>query len=612
MTISDSQSDTRESGDSPLDALRSWMARENLSAFIIPSADPHQGEYVPARFMTRAFVSGFTGSAGTVVITREDAGLWTDSRYFLEAEESLKGTPFRLFRLHSGNTPDYPQWLASALSPRSRVAVDGQVVTVAWHQRVSPILMEAQIELVAVEDPFDQIWPNRPDLPAEPVHPLSEEIAGVSALEKIRSLQDVLDLQKAASHVISTLDDIAWTLNVRGSDVPYNPVFLAYLTISRDSPPILFTRTDRLSPEARDALALAGVELRPYQDFESHLQELPEPILIDPERTSWAVATKLFPREIRLQQQPSTGMKARKNATESRHLREAHRRDGLALVRFLAWMERAVEGGEALNEYSLAKKLQEFRQVDPHYVSDSFSTISGINGNGAIVHYSVTPETARPLTPPAIYLIDSGAQYRDGTTDITRTVAINPPQGPGTLQAFPGAPRDFTLVLKGHIALATLLFPEGTPGREIDAIARAPLWKELRNYGHGTGHGVGFFLNVHEGPQRIAPGSSDAPLQEGMICSNEPGLYRPGQYGIRIENLLRLEAVPETSPFGAFLRFETLSLCPIDRNLIDQDLLTPLEREWLDQYHHRVYTTLSEDLSGEDLLWLERATAPLS
>ncbi|WP_026244946.1 aminopeptidase P family protein [Alkalispirochaeta alkalica] len=606
-------SDTVDSRASHLQALRAWMARHDLSALIVPSADPHQGEYVPSRFMTRAFVSGFAGSAGTVVITPDEAGLWTDSRYFLEAEEVLRGTPFRLFRLHSGDTPDYPQWLASTLGPGSRVAVDGQVVTLAWHQRTLPVLAQAKIDLVAVEDPFDQIWQDRPGFPAEPVYPLSGQITGRSAREKLESLQKEMEHQGARSHVISTLDDIAWILNLRGSDVPFNPVFLAYLTLSQEAAPTLFTAPDRVTSEAREALAVAGVELRAYGDFGDHLRRLPEPVLLDPERTSWTVASQISPREVRLTQQPSTGMKARKNRTEAAHLREAHRRDGLAIVRFLAWLERAVERDESLNELDLAGKLQEFRRADPRYVSDSFSAISGINGNGAIVHYSATPERAASLTPPAIYLIDSGAQYQDGTTDITRTVAITRPGETADLaRAFPGVERDFTLVLKGHIALATLIFPEGTPGREIDAIARTPLWRELRNYGHGTGHGVGFFLNVHEGPQRIAPGSSDAPLQEGMICSNEPGLYRPGLYGIRIENLVHLTTVPEPSPFGTFLRFETLSLCPIDRNLIDRELLTPQEREWLDQYHRRVCETLGGDLSREDRSWLEKATAPIS
>ncbi|TVR74241.1 MAG: aminopeptidase P family protein [Spirochaetaceae bacterium] len=597
--------------------LRIWMNREGLDAFIVPSSDPHQGEYVPLRYQTRAYISGFTGSAGTVVITATEAGLWTDFRYFLEAAAAVEDSPFVLHRQNTPGTSDYPQWLSERLEAGDTVGFDGSMATEAWYDSVRRILGDRGVLLKSTADPFEDLWPDRPDLPAAPVESLDVRFTGESAHARITRIRRELRRHDARAHVVSTLDDIAWILNLRGNDVEFNPVFLAYLLIPEAEPARLYTEPTRLRPDALTALKAADVEVREYERFPEELESFPGPVMIDPDRTSHAVAQTLGSRLLRVQPQPSTVFKARKNTTEIRCLKTAHERDGVAMVRFLAWLDRTAREGSAQDELTLASKLREFRAADPAYVSDSFAYVSGLNGNGAIVHYSTTRESAAKLEQPAIYLTDSGAQYRDGTTDITRTVAIDATGGAAVVDRFPEVREDFTLILKGHIALARLIFPVDKPGREIDAIARVPLWARFRNYGHGTGHGVGYFLNVHEGPQKIAPGGPDYPLEAGMLCSNEPGLYRTGLYGIRTENLVLVQHASdpsnpeETPPFGEFLSFETISLCPIDRRLVDPSLLTAEERAWVDRYHRRVREALGEFLSREDREWLEGATAPL-
>jgi Xaa-Pro aminopeptidase len=624
--MTDSTGPEKRSRDILTGEIRRWMQEENLDAFIIPSADPHQSEYVPERYRIRAAVSGFTGSAGTVIITTDRAGLWTDSRYFLAAERALAGSEFELFRVHTPGVPDYPQWLATTVKPGARVGVDASLVTSAWRDAIGDSLRGTSITLVPVDDPFDDIWKGRPPLPAEPVVVMEAKYTGEDARVRLRRIRDRLREAGAASHVVITLDDIAWILNLRGSDIDYNPVFLAYLVILRDGGATLYTAIHRVTAPARRALEEAGVSLREYDRFEEDLRtlpsaQLPGPVLLDPQRISWSITTILEDRNPLYQPQPATGMKACKSTTEISRLRSAMIRDGVAMVRFLAWLQKIVDEFQVVDEiknnesghteFTLAEKLRTFRREGKHYVCDSFSYISGLDGNGAIVHYDVTGNDARRLTLPAVYLIDSGAQYRDGTTDITRTVALDPTGGKDLQRRHPHLREDFTLVLKGHIALARLTFPHNTPGREIDAVARIPLWETFRNYGHGTGHGVGFFLNVHEGPQKIAPGASDWPLEAGMLCSNEPGLYRTGRYGIRTENLILVTPAREASEFGSFLQFETLSLCPIDRRLIDPSILNREETEWVDLYHRRVRETLGPHLPEEERRWLEEATAPL-
>jgi Xaa-Pro aminopeptidase len=582
-------------------AVRAWMARQSLDAVIIPSTDPHQSEYPPERYRGRAWITGFTGSAGTAVVTTDDAGLWTDSRYFLEAERAIADTPFSLHRLHTPGTRDVPQWLAETLPSGSRVGIDPRTITCADARHLSSTLTAAGTELIAIEDPLIEAWEDRPGLPGEPVWVLESSYTGETAQARLERVRSAVREQGGAAHIVATLDDIAWILNLRGTDVAYNPVFLAYLTVTATET-TLYTDAQRISSDVAEHLARCGVTLAPYESFESACASLPGPVLLDPSRVSWAISEATGSTPVLEQPQPSVMMKAVKNAVEQEHIRAAMVRDGLAMVRFLAWLEREVAAGSALNEGSVAEKLQQIRAEDPLYRGDSFNYISGFGANGAIVHYAYDPDAPAPFEQNGVYLVDSGGQYRDGTTDITRTVAIGTP--PET------ARRDFTRVLQGHIALATLHFAAGVCGRDIDAFARAPMWRDGANYGHGTGHGVGFALNVHEGPQRIAPNGSDAPLVAGMLISNEPGLYRPGQWGIRIENLVLVQPAG-TTEFGEFFAFETVTLCPIDRRLILTELLSAEERTWIDAYHARVREQLAPALSDRDRAWLDAATAPL-
>ncbi|MFA7566168.1 MAG: aminopeptidase P family protein [Alkalispirochaeta sp.] len=594
--------------------LREWMATQDVDAVIVPSADPHQSEYPPEHHRTRAWISGFAGSAGTVVITNDTAGLWTDSRYFLEAERIVSTTGFQLFRLHTTGTPNHVDWITDTVPENGTIAVDMRTVTVQDVRELHRAGRRKKINVTDAGDLFDTIWKKRPSLPDSPLYLLPAETAGEGATEKITRIRRTMKEHGAATHVVGTLDDIAWILNLRGSDVPYNPVFLAYLIISNDGT-TLYTDSTRVSGEIREYLASLGVAIREYQSFFADIPSLSGPTLIDPQRLSEAVAST-WSEDSRVEAvQPSTAMKARKNETELNALRQAMRADGAAMVKFLRWFDERVSGeagaGEnRIDELSAAARLREFRRQIPDYIGDSFNYISGFNGNGAIVHYSADEESNADIIAPGVFLIDSGGQYRNGTTDITRTIPV------GTAPA--KAIRDFTLVLKGMIALATAVFPTGTSGRDIDAIARTPLWKEHLNYGHGTGHGVGFCLNVHEGPQRIAPAAQDWPLEPGMVVSDEPGLYRRDRWGIRIENLLTV--IPARPPsnsgdgalrndFGTFLAFETLTLAPIDRRMIDTELLSAAERQWLNDYHRRVRSELT-DLLGDpaDRQWLKNAT----
>lgn len=580
--------------------MRAWMDRHNVDAVIIPSTDPHQSEYPPEHHRVRVWISGFTGSAGTVVITRDNAGLWTDSRYFLEAEAVLANTEIKLHRLHTSGVLDYPDWLFETVQPGATIAVDFRAISIATYHSFASRANDAEVSLLDLGDSIDEMWRERPDLPAEPITPLATSITGQDVSDKLTEIRRVMVSQGCTYHIISTLDDIAWVLNLRGRDVPYNPVFLAYLLIDEESA-TLYTDPRRLDDEVKKYLHHHQIATAPYDRFFDDLPTLNGAVLLDPQRTSKAVAERCTSSIVE-GIQPSTPAKARKNETELSNLRKAMRADGAAMVRFLRWFDMAIADDAHLDEISAAAELQKQRRSIPEYVSDSFTYISGFNGNGAIVHYSVDEQSNAVIAAPGVYLIDSGGQYTNGTTDITRTIPV------GT--APDEARRDFTLVLKGVIALSRIHFPEGTTGHEIDAIARVALWRDGKNYGHGTGHGVGFFLNVHEGPQRIAPTVSDWPLEAGMIVSNEPGMYRTGQWGIRIENLLAVSAERETE-FGRFLSFETLTLCPIDRRMVEASLLNREEREWLDTYHRRVREELAPLLNEDEVNWLNAATAAL-
>ena len=585
-----------------LTALRGYMEKNNLAAFLIPTEDPHMSEYPAAHFQTRAFISGFHGSAGTVVVTGDKAGLWTDSRYFLEAEHALRGSGIRLFRINTPGTPTWWHWLQSEMKSGETVGLDGACVTIAEHDRLRNLFSVLEMTLQPVDDPFNALWTDRPVLPSAPVYVLPREFAGASPEDRIASIRSALEQSGGNTHIISTLADIAWLLNLRGSDVPFNPVFLSYLIIESDGL-TLFTDQERLTAEARVQLQKIGAQVEPYAAFHDHIETLRGAVLIDPDQTGIAVEHHLKNAgRIIHRTQPSIEQKAVKGVPEQANLRNAMHRDGVALIRFLIWLETSLRNGSAVTEIDASRKLTEIRSKGENYISDSFRSIVGANAHGAIIHYSVSEESSIELTAPGVFLVDSGAQYRDGTTDITRTVPI------GT--APEEARKDYTLVLKGHIALSRLRFPEGWSGRDIDAVARQPLWLNRRNYGHGTGHGVGYVLNVHEGPQRIAPSRGDYPLKPGMIVSNEPGIYREGMYGIRIENLLIVQEDQETD-FGTFLQFETVSICPYSRDMIVTDMLTTDERAWIDAYHKRIYSELEGSLTDAEQNWLRHATAPL-
>lgn len=589
-----------------IEHIRTFLGRNELAALIVPSADPHQSEYTQDHDKCRAWVSGFTGSAGTAIITQTEAGLWTDSRYFLAAESALAGSEFRLHRLHEPGVKDYPEWLAATLGEGAAVGVDAAVLTLAEQRSLEAVLDAASITLRPLTEPFAEIWIDRPPIHNAEVYCLEERFAGVPTTDKLKQLRRAIEETGAASHVVATLDDIAWLLNLRGNDVEYNPVFRAYLTAGRDGV-VLYRDPETLSTEAEQLLSNVGVTVAPYREFSEVLSRLPQPVLLDPRRTSWAIRTALGTATTIELPQPSTRMKACKSAAELNNLSVAMRRDGLALVRFFAHLDRTDPITERQDESTLAEILRTYRREGDYYIGDSFHYISGFGPNGAIVHYNADEAGPATIDRPGIYLIDSGGQYRDGTTDVTRTVPIGLDDGDELLRR---AATDHTLVLKGHIALSRLRFPRGTSGRDIDAIARAPIWFHGRSYSHGTGHGVGYVLNVHEGPQRIAPGTDPQPLEPGMIVSNEPGLYRAGAYGIRFENLL-VVVEREKTDFGEFLCFETLTLAPIDRRLIDTDLLDPEERAWIDEYHQRVQEELTPLLSPEDGAWLANACLPL-
>lgn len=589
-----------------LNSLRDWMQSKSLDLFIVPTTDPHLSEYPPTRYRCRSYLTGFTGSAGTFVITRDHAALWTDSRYYLEAEFALTGSGIELFRLGESGVLDYPEWIAANLPTGSRAGIDARCVAIATFRTLESGLKRNGITLVGTDDPMRSFWNDRPNLPSTPLVVHDSSYSGEPATARLMHIRKELDHVGARSHVVCTLDDIAWILNLRASDVDYNPVAVAFLIVDRDEAQ-LYTDPSRVTAEAQAHCRAAGVAIVPYPDFWSKLSSLEQPVLTDPERVTMGVLQSIDANgtgnaAIIERAQPSTARKARRNQVELNHTRKVMVRDGVAMVQFLSWLERTMAEGTCPTELEAAAKLRAFRAALPGYVGDSFEYISSYAGHGAIIHYRAKDESQSRLRRTGTYLIDSGAQYLDGTTDITRTVALG--------EVEPMAKDDFTLVLRAHIALATTRFPLGTTGRQLDSIPRRVLWQDRRNYGHGTGHGVGFFLSVHEGPQRIAQQQSDWPLEEGMVISNEPGLYRRDRWGMRTENLLAV-GNDENSEFGSFLRFETLTLCPIDRRMIVVEQLDAGERKWIDEYHRRVRTALESGLEATDRAWLESATKPL-
>lgn len=583
-----------------ISGLRQYMQAHGLSAVIIPTADPHLSEYTAAHWKTREWFSGFTGSAGTLAVTLGDAGLWTDSRYFLQAEQQLQGTPVRLFKEGIPGTPSLPQWLGNMLQKHEKAGVDGRLFSLQAIEQMEETLRRHGILLETGHEPEKELWADRPPLPLQPafIHPLC--YAGQPAKEKMEAIRASLQESGAHGILLSALDEIAWALNLRGSDIDFNPVFTAYLLITREKA-TLFIHPQKLTAEVREYLAGEGVATQDYTAVGDSLRRYPHPdIQIDPAQTNHA-ACAAFPATCRLIRRPSPAalLKAVKNDTEIRNLHTAMRRDGVAMVQFLHWLETAISAGERVTETGIGRKLHEFRSRQPHYMGDSFETIAAYGKHAAIVHYTATPEEDAVVLPQGFLLIDSGAQYLEGTTDITRTIAM------GTLTQ--EEKRDYTLVLKGHIDLAMCCFPLGTRGAQLDCLARAALWKDGANFLHGTGHGVGSFLCVHEGPQSIRMNENPVALLPGMVTSNEPGLYKAGRHGIRTENLTVVVPFQETE-FGQFCRFDTATLCPIDTKGILPGLLTEEEKDWLNGYHRRVYAELSPFLDGAEKEWLRENT----
>lgn len=586
-----------------LESLREVMRREHLSAFIFPSTDAHQSEYVADHWQGRTWISGFNGSAGTAVVTMKSAALWTDSRYFLAAEEQLKGTEFQLMKLKIEGTPTISEWLAQELQgENAEVGLDGMVNS--YHETmglIADLRKSGGITVRTNFDPLGLIWTDRPAIPANPVEIQPMEFAGESVASKISRIRTALRQRHADGMLISALDDIAWTLNLRGTDVHCVPVFVSYLLISSQQVS-LYVDSAKINDEVKAYLTENGISLYPYNKVAEGLERYSEyNILLDGDETSYFLWKTVKCQEIIAGKSPIPAMKAQKNDREIAGFRQAMLRDGVAMVKFLRWLKPAVEAG-GQTEISIDRKLTSLRAEQHLFRDISFDTIAGYQAHGAIVHYEATPETDVALKPEGLILIDSGAQYQDGTTDITRTIAL----GPVTEEM----KHVYTLVLKGHIQLELAKFPDGASGTQLDALARECMWREGYNYLHGTGHGVGSYLSVHEGPHQIRMEWKPTPLRAGMTVTDEPGLYLSGKFGVRIENTLLIKDY-QTTEFGKFLQMESLTICPIDLTPVNFSMLQTEEIEWLDTYHRDVFEKLSPYLEGEDLEWLREATRPV-
>lgn len=584
--------------------LRELMKREHLSAFIFPSTDAHQSEYVADHWRGREWISGFNGSAGTAVVTMKSAALWTDSRYFLAAEEQLEDTEYQLMRLKMEGTPTIAEWLGKELQDvqSPEVGLDGMVNSYNYVKDLSYSLRKlGGITLRTNLDPLELIWENRPSLPANPVEIQPLEYAGETLASKVVRIRKSLRELHADGMLVSALDDIAWTLNLRGTDVHCNPVFVSYLLIESDKVS-LFVDDNKLSPEVKQYLQDNQVSLYNYNKVEKCLESYSEyNILLDGDETSYYLWKTVKCQEIVAAASPIPAMKAVKNKAEIEGYRSAMLKDGVAMVKFLKWLKPAVEAG-GQTEISIDEKLTSLRAEQKLFRDISFDTIAGYAQHGAIVHYEATPETDVVLKPEGLILIDSGAQYQDGTTDITRTIALG-----GVSEEMKHI---YTLVLKAHIQLELVKFPDGASGTQLDALGRECMWREGYNFLHGTGHGVGSYLCVHEGPHQIRMEWMPTPLRAGMTLTDEPGLYLAGKFGVRIENTVLISDYMSTE-FGKFLQIEPLTLCPIDTTPIDVDMLLPEEIDWLNAYHHSVYEKLSPFLDEEEKIWLENATKPI-
>ena len=585
-----------------LEDLREVMRREHLAAFIFPSTDPHQGEYVPDHWKGREFISGFNGSAGTAVVTLTSAALWTDSRYFLAAADQLKDTEFQLMKQKVEGTPTIAEWIGKECGAGVEVGIDGMVnSTNSVRELIAELRKQGGITLRTNLDPLAQIWQDRPLIPVNPVEEYLLTYAGEAASVKIARIRQALRKLHADGMLMAALDDIAWTLNLRGTDVHCSPLFVSYLLISSTAV-TLYINKEKLTPEVVAYLRGEGIGVDAYENVQKGLKDYFEyNILLDPDEVNYTLFNTVT-REVIEAESPVKRMKTIKNDTEIEGFKQAMLKDGIAMVKFLYWLDKQLSEGETLTEISVSDELASLRAEQTLFRGLSFDTIAGYEAHGAIVHYESTPETDVPLRPEGLLLLDSGAQYLDGTTDLTRTIAL----GPVTEEQR----KVYTLVLKGHIQLELCKFPSGTSGTQIDVLARKDMWRAGMNYLHGTGHGVGSYLNVHEGPHQIRMEWKPAPLVAGMTVTDEPGIYLAGKFGVRIENTLLVTYYNETE-FGKFLKFEPLTLCPIDKKPIIKEMMLPEEIEWLNQYHRRVFEQLSPRLDDNEMEWLQEACAPL-
>lgn len=585
-------------------SLREAMKEKNIDAYIIPSSDPHLSEYPADRWKSREWISGFDGSAGTVVVTAGKAGLWTDSRYFLQAAAQLEGSGIDLYKMALPETPTIENFLLHELQSGQTIGMDGQTYSVADTAKLEKALGRKEIKLETSYDLIDEIWKDRPAIPGNPLFEMPVELSGKSIQEKLDEINNRLRKEGADCLILAALDEVAWTFNIRGTDVAYNPVVISYAFVSEDES-VLFIDPRKITAEVADNLKKEGIKLADYTMIQKYLSRLPEisHVFIDPAKTNISLYNAL-PKGCTIVEgiTPANHLKSVKNETEIKGFRNAVVKDGIALTRFYIWLEQQLAAGNKVTEISASEKLTALRAEQPQYIMDSFGTICGYGPHGAIVHYSATPETDAELHPEGLLLIDSGAQYLDGTTDITRTIALGEP----TEQMM----KDFTRVLKGTISLAKCKFPAGARGSQIDILARKALWDAGINYLHGTGHGIGHCLNVHEGPQSIRMEENPVTLKPGMVISDEPAMYRSGEYGIRTENIIVVRDDSETE-FGKFYGFDTLTLCYIDTRLIIVPMLSVRERAWINKYHQMVYELLSPHLNEDEKAWLKEKTTEI-
>lgn len=583
-----------------IEKLRSLMKENKIDAYIIPSFDAHQSEYVADHWKCRQWISGFTGSAGTVVITLDDAGLWTDGRYYIQAEEQLKGSGIRLFKMADLGVPSYTEWLKNTLKEGSTVGFDGSVFSVDLFKGMGKAFKSKNINIKIEKDLIDEIWEDRPEIPKELVFLHGIKYAGKSRVEKLNKVRVNMSSKGANYYLLTSLDDIAWLLNIRGNDVPNNPVVISNVLVGEDKC-YLFVDASKVTHDIRLELETDGIEIKGYNEIHQILNQLTidDSIIFDANKTSISMYNSINTDTTKIEEPNiTTALKAIKNEVEIENLRNCQVSDGLAMVKFIKWLKESVTK-EEITEISAEKMLEAFRRQQDLFVEPSFDTIAGYKDHAAMMHYKATKETQYTLKDEGFFLVDSGGQYFNGTTDTTRTIAL------GKLTE--EEKRDFTLVLKGHIALSSVKFLEGATGSSLDVLARQPIWEYGLDYKCGTGHGVGFFLNVHEGPQGFRKEPNSVKLEKGMVITNEPGIYKEGKHGVRTENIM-LVVEEEKTEFGQFMSFEAITYCPIDLDGIDKDMLTDKEKQWLNDYHKMVYKRLSPYLDEGHKSWLKKET----